>query len=693
MNSQGEVNYIIDLVLRGDEKLTSITRTFDILNRNAAKFEKMRINSPIFRQLSRDAKAFRSSVFQATPSVDMLRQRLERLQSGHDKAFRTDHIERYKRMIESTRRELEKLQGRSKVQSSVMPAGKSNVMGSMLGMAGGVGLAYSAGRMVLGMGKQAFEASAEYEKMNAVLKNTFQSNEKARDSMGMIVDFAAKTPFQINDLTDSFIRLVNRGFTPTMSQMTQLGDLAASQGKGFAQLTEAILDAETGEFERLKEFGIKASVAGDKVTFSFKNQKTTIKNTSDGIRNYILGLGNMTGVAGGMATISKTLTGQVSNLKDSWDQTMMLMGNSNKGVFNDTISLLTSGVNLIKSWVSVPMSDTLETERNEMNALVGAITDTNTSTQTRLNLLGELSSKYPELFGNLDLEKVKNDELLKKLNEINAAYEKRIGLAASKEVELSAKQDKEEAQSEVQRIQLQIQRLKMISQEKNQSLRLKSAESIADNTTFGESLQVFGSKIYSYILRGDEAALQKQINSTMNYYMEKLKGANTELQKQEEVYQAATAGRQETERAEIAQRARQFYKSLWIGSESFKNILGSDKKIYSEFVELFRKSKKDEEDYKRLEEIILGKAVGKKPTTGSGGGTTGGTDAGNSTKNTINSINTGGTRPTSVVITIHKLQDKTEIHVSDVKEGTRQMEGDVTNALLRAVNSMNTVAQ
>ena len=52
----------------------------------------------------------------------------------------------------------------------------------------------------------------------------------------------------MEELTESFIKLKNRGFDPTKEELTQIGDLAASQGKSFDQLTEAILDAQTGEF-------------------------------------------------------------------------------------------------------------------------------------------------------------------------------------------------------------------------------------------------------------------------------------------------------------------------------------------------------------------------------------------------------------------------------------------------------------
>jgi TP901 family phage tail tape measure protein len=44
-------------------------------------------------------------------SIDMLRERMKRLETGHDAAFRTDHIERYKRMIEQTKTQIDALTG------------------------------------------------------------------------------------------------------------------------------------------------------------------------------------------------------------------------------------------------------------------------------------------------------------------------------------------------------------------------------------------------------------------------------------------------------------------------------------------------------------------------------------------------------------------------------------------------------
>ena len=188
------------------------------------------------------------------------------------------------------------------------------------------------------LGKQILEVTAKFEKFGIVLRNSL-GDEKGNASLDMITKFAATTPFQLDEVTDSFIRMANQGFVPTSGQMTKLGDLASSTGKSFNQLSEAILDAQTGEFERLKEFGIKASANGDKVTFSFKEQKTTIDNTSSAIQGYILSLGELNGVQGANAKISASLTGELSNTKDKIESIYNEIGKSNSGAVYEGIGL------------------------------------------------------------------------------------------------------------------------------------------------------------------------------------------------------------------------------------------------------------------------------------------------------------------------------------------------------------------
>lgn len=201
-----------------------------------------------------------------------------------------------------------------------------------------LGAAFSVGA-VLSFGKAIIDTTAQFQKMEAVLTNTLGSNSAAKVAMDQIVDFASKTPFQVDELTGAFVKLANRGFTPTIREMTALGDLASSTGKSFDQLAEATLDAMTGEFERLKEFGIKAKVEGDNVAFTFKGVTTEVEKTDDAIQSYILSLGETEGVSGSMAAISETVGGKISNLQDNFTQLQLTLGSSSSGLIAGVLDL------------------------------------------------------------------------------------------------------------------------------------------------------------------------------------------------------------------------------------------------------------------------------------------------------------------------------------------------------------------
>jgi hypothetical protein len=197
------------------------------------------------------------------------------------------------------------------------------------------------------IGRKVIEVRAEFEKLEAVLTNTLGSKSRAQDSLRMIQEIASKTPYSVLQLTQSYVKLVNQGFKPTSVELLKLGDLAAAVGKEFDQLTEAIIDAQTGEFERLKDFGIRASKEGDRVTFTFKDVKTQVDFTSESIRNYILSLGDLQGVSGSAAAISETLTGKISNLGDSINTLANKSGEFLSPVLGDIIGNLKGIIDIL----------------------------------------------------------------------------------------------------------------------------------------------------------------------------------------------------------------------------------------------------------------------------------------------------------------------------------------------------------
>lgn len=188
-----------------------------------------------------------------------------------------------------------------------------------------VGALFAVNKLV-DWGKQIIATTADFQKFTAMLKVALGSASAANSAMNMISDFAAKPPFQVDEVTAAFVKLANRGIVPTAAELTKMGDLAASQGKSFDQLTEAILDAMTGEFERMKEFGIKAKKSGDEVQLSFKGVTTVVKNNEEAIKRAVLEMGNMAGVAGSMEEVSKTMGGAISNMTDAFTRLFSEVG-------------------------------------------------------------------------------------------------------------------------------------------------------------------------------------------------------------------------------------------------------------------------------------------------------------------------------------------------------------------------------
>lgn len=96
-------------------------------------------------------------------------------------------------------------------------------------------------------------------------------------------------------------------------------------GKSLMQFIEAIADATTGQFERLKDFGIRASQQGEQVTFTFRGVSTTVQKTAADIEGYLRRIGEVE-FAGAMREQMKTINGLLSLLSDNLSQFARALG-------------------------------------------------------------------------------------------------------------------------------------------------------------------------------------------------------------------------------------------------------------------------------------------------------------------------------------------------------------------------------
>lgn len=215
----------------------------------------------------------------------------------------------------------------------VSTTGVDRVTSQLNGLTKAAGAA-AAAVVSLETAKQVFSALVDsqrnFDKLNSGLITMTGSAENAAKAFSVLQQFAKETPYGLNQAVEGFTKLVALGLNPSKEALISYGNTAAAMGKDLNQMIEAVADASTFEFERLKEFGIKSSQQADTVSFTFRGVTTTVKKNSEEIQKYLLNIGN-TDFAGAMETRSKTLDGQLSSLADSFDGLVLAVAQSGFG--------------------------------------------------------------------------------------------------------------------------------------------------------------------------------------------------------------------------------------------------------------------------------------------------------------------------------------------------------------------------
>lgn len=271
--------------------------------------------------------------------------------------------------------------------------GKAKAFAATLVKVGAVaGAAF--GAAMAGLGKSVITTTAQFESFEATLTTIEGSSEKARESMNWVADFAKKTPYDLAQVTESFVRLKAYGIDPANGTMEAVGNAASAMGKGLMQGVEAIADAATGEFERLKEFGIKSKQAGDQVTFSWSKNgqeltKTVKKNSTEIVKFLNENFGDR--FNGAMLRQSKTWNGMVANLGDSWEDFKLRIGRS--GFFDTVKNRLGDILDRIGE---LDANGTLDRWAGRIGSALTTVVDVSSSVISRL---GQVAEAVGSIFG------------------------------------------------------------------------------------------------------------------------------------------------------------------------------------------------------------------------------------------------------------------------------------------------------
>ena len=285
--------------------------------------------------------------------------------------------------------------GLARVQSSFKSLGgvALRVGKSLLSPFAALTALFGAGALTAGLMsfvKGSSEAASSVESLTTQFTTLLGSTTAAKKRMEEITEFAAKTPFEISELaaTSKLLEVMGGKLISTGDGLRLVGDAAAMAGQPlqevglhigrvFSAITSGTSAGES--VNRLQELGLITGATKLRFEELAAAQKKGKAEVLSGAQALKLLEGVMSKARGGMAALSATTEGKLSNLRDNLDQLKVAFG---KG-FNDGFKIALDAAN-----TKLPQ---LMAKFSEFGTLIGkTISDAVNGDLTRFFMIGSM---------------------------------------------------------------------------------------------------------------------------------------------------------------------------------------------------------------------------------------------------------------------------------------------------------------
>lgn len=211
--------------------------------------------------------------------------------------------------------------------------------------------AFGAGFTAKELIQNIIQARGEIQQLEVAFTTMLGSGEKANVLMAQLIETAVKTPFELRDVADGARQLLAYGFAAEDVNQTliRLGDIAAGLSIPLGDLiyvygttmtqgrlyTRDLIQFTTRGIPMIDELAKQLGVAKSEVQGLIEAGRVGFPEVQKAIES----LTNEGGKFGGlMEAQSKTITGQISNIKDSFFIMLNDIGKANEGIINDALS-------------------------------------------------------------------------------------------------------------------------------------------------------------------------------------------------------------------------------------------------------------------------------------------------------------------------------------------------------------------
>lgn len=306
---------------------------------------------------------------------------------------------------------------------------------------------------------QVANVRGEFQQLEAAFKVLTGDAGVAENLMSQLIHTAATTPFGVTDISNAARQLLAYGVEADKvnETLTRLGDICAGLSIPIGDL--AYLYGTTMTQGRLytadlNQFLGRGIPLADELAKQFGVAKEEIKKmVEEGkvgfpeVQQAIINLTNEGGKFGGlMEAQSKTITGQLSNLQDGFEQMFNEIGKSTEGVISESISLAST---LVEHWreVGEALLAVITTYGAYKAAVLATAAVQNTvktvrHTEEAAQLYAVMTAEQKAKISKLNLAKTSEAYYTAVKAEITAEMERQTQLAVTTQAELNAARER-----------------------------------------------------------------------------------------------------------------------------------------------------------------------------------------------------------------------------------------------------------
>ena len=398
------------------------------------------INSRLNEQVTATRRA-RQEQARQQQTVRSLTTEARRLETALDGATDTRKQEQLQSELRDTERALERVGREARETGNELDRAGTRGRSAFSGIGGLVGgfLGGFIGGGVADLFQSAIRGATDFVKEGIALNNIQQEAEqKLLTLLGGRVEIQQKLIQQAGELQ----QVTQFGDEETIEGLNKVLELTQGNVEAAEKLIPVIQDLAVGQFQGNL---IPAADVVAKTFASSTNQLSRygiqIEGAAGSSERLESVISELTERFGGLArTVAEAGTGPITQLQNAYGDLQEVVGERLTGSLNAAATGARGLVEQLTEILKVPVEDKVRDEQQELNRLATALINTSEEEEARGRIIDELNRKFPGFLANLSEEERTNENIRKRLDDVNAAYIQRLAaIAVTKDLEAAEK--------------------------------------------------------------------------------------------------------------------------------------------------------------------------------------------------------------------------------------------------------------